>query len=195
MFLRIQGWYAHILTNKIARYWIKEWVEPVVVAFLLAMLIRYFFVQAFKIPSGSMRDTLLEGDRILVSKCAYWKNDPKLGDVMVFRFPDDRKRDFIKRVIGTPGDRVRIAEGNVYVNDVLVEEPSIIRQIYYYTRFEWPYGQENQEILVPEGHYFMLGDNSGHSHDSRAWGFVPRKDVKGKAFFVFWPLNRWKVIK
>ncbi|MBN1493960.1 MAG: signal peptidase I [Candidatus Omnitrophica bacterium] len=177
-----------------ARYWIKEWIEPILIAFVLAMFIRAFFVQAFKIPTGSMRDTLLEGDRILVAKSLYWFKEPERGDVIVFKYPLDKKRDFIKRVIGKPNETLTIIDGNVYINGEIVEAPAIIRNTFYYPREDWEYGKHGVEIDIPEDAYFVLGDNSEHSSDSRNWGFVPKKDIKGKAFFIFWPPHRWKVI-
>ncbi|MFC1809441.1 signal peptidase I [Candidatus Omnitrophota bacterium] len=194
MFLRIRGVYSKALENDTARYWIKEWLEPIIIAFILAMFIRTFFVQAFKIPTGSMRDTLLEGDRILVAKMLYWFKEPERGDVIVFKYPEDRKRDFIKRLIAKPNETVRITDGNVYIDGEIVESPEIIRRTFYYPRYDWQYGKEGMEIKVPDNSYFVLGDNSEHSSDSRNWGFVPKKDIKGKAFFIFWPPKRWKII-
>lgn len=194
MFVSLRERYNKLLENKTVRYWVKEWVEPIIVAFILAMFIRTFFIQAFKIPTGSMRDTLIEGDRILVAKCYYWFKQPERGDVIVFKFPLNEKRDFIKRLIGKPGERVHIEKGNIYINDKLVETPAVIRKIYYYTREDFPYGKEGVDIVVPPDSYFVLGDNSAHSHDSRAWGFVKRKEILGKAFFIFWPPKRWQII-
>lgn len=188
-------WYDKWLTNKYVRYWVKEWIEPFVVALILALFIRAFFVQAFKIPTGSMRMTLLEKDRILVNKLVYRFEEPKRGDVIVFKYPLDPKRDFIKRLIGEPGDEIEIREGDVYINGKIVTEPEIIRRLYYYNRDDWDYGKRGQKILVPDDQYFALGDNSEHSSDSRNWGFVPKKNLKGKAFFIYWPPSRWRVIE
>ena len=188
-------WYNRLLSNNRVRYWVKEWIEPFIVALILALIIRTFFVQAFKIPTGSMRDTLLEGDRILVNKLVFRFKEPQRSDVIVFKFPEDRKRDFIKRLIATGGETVEIKEGDVYINGKLLTEPQIIRQNYYYNREDWKYGRSNLTIKVPENSYFVLGDNSAHSSDSRNWGFVKRQDLVGKAFFIYWPPNRWKTIK
>jgi signal peptidase I len=194
MFLRLRKIYHKLLEKPVARYWIKEWIEPILIAFILAMFIRSFFVQAFKIPTGSMRDTLLEGDRILVAKSLYWFKEPERGDVIVFKYPEDRKRDFIKRLVGKPNEVLKIVDGRVFVNGQMVETPDIIRKTYYYPREDWTYGKEGVEINIPNDCYFTLGDNSEHSSDSRNWGFVPKKDIKGKAFFIFWPPKRWKII-
>ncbi len=206
---------------------VREWVESLLIAFVLAIFIRTYFIQPFKIPSGSMRMTLIEGDHLFVSKLRYgpivlpeihspdflkgkfdiqWPEallpltkmrlpgfeKPKRGDVIVFIFPDDRTKDFIKRLIGLPGDVVEIKDGKILINGEIVADPRI-NNIYYYNRGD--YGAEGQPIKVPEGKYFVLGDNSGSSHDSRYWGFVDQKDLVGKAEFLFWPLNRIRLIK
>ena len=206
---------------------IREWVESILIALVLAIFIRTYFIQPFKIPSGSMRMTLIEGDHLFVSKLRYgpillpeihspdflikmvdiqWPeflapltkirlpgfSKPRRGDVIVFIYPGDRAKDFIKRLIGLPGDVVEIKEGKIYINDEEVTDARI-RNVYYYNRGD--YGAVGQPIRVPEGKYFVLGDNSGSSHDSRYWGFVDEKDVVGKAEFLFWPLNRIRMIQ
>lgn len=182
---------------------IREWVESIVFAFILAMFIRAFFFQAFRIPTGSMRTTLIEGDRLLVNKLYYGAKmpftdyrlpgftEPKRGDVIVFVYPEDPKRDYIKRLIGLPGDVIEIKFGDIYVNGELVEDP-VIKKIYYYNRGD--YAGISQKTTVPEGMYFVLGDNSASSHDSRYWGFVPENNLIGKAEVIYWPLNRMRFI-
>lgn len=181
----------------------REWVESIVVAFVLAMFIREFFFQAFRIPSGSMRNTLLEGDRLLVNKLYYGPKirftqkrlpgftTPQRGDVIVFIYPQDSKRDFIKRLIALGGETVEIKDGDVYVNGKLVEDPRI-KNIFYYN-----YGNAlpGEKIRVPAGYYFVLGDNSASSSDSRYWGFVPENNVVGKAALIYWPPQRIRFIK
>jgi len=142
-----------------------------------------------------MRDTLLEGDRILVNKLIYRFREPERGEVIVFKFPKDRKRDFIKRLIALGGETVEIKDGDIYINGKMLTEPQTIRQNYYYNREDWIYGRSNEVITVPENVYFVLGDNSAHSSDSRNWGFVNRKEVIGKAFFIYWPPRRWKIVE
>jgi signal peptidase I len=183
---------------------VYEWVESIVIAFILAMVIRAFFFQAFRIPSGSMRMTLIEGDRLLVNKLQYGAKvpftnkrlpgltEPKRGDVVVFLYPVDHKRDFIKRLIAKGGETVEIKYGDIYIDGQLIEDP-IIKNIYYYNRGE--YGAEGTPIQVPQGYYYVLGDNSGSSLDSRFWGFVPEEYVKGKAELIYWPPNRIRFIK
>lgn len=183
---------------------VREWVESIAIAFVIAMVIRAFALQAFKIPTGSMRTTLLEGDRILVNKLVYGPQVPfttfrlpgygKLmrGDVIVFKFPEDPKRDFIKRLIAFPGETVTINEGGVYINGKKIEDRKILNQ-YYYNRGD--YGAKGQIVQVPEDYYFVLGDNSASSMDSRFWGFVPEIYLVGKAEVIYWPLNRIRMIK
>lgn len=195
MFTKVRNWYNGLLENEKVRYWVKEWIEPFIIALILALFIRTFFVQAFKIPTGSMRMTLLEGDRILVNKVPYYFREPARGEVVVFKYPLDRKRDFIKRLIAVGGEEVQIKDGDIYINGILEIEHEIIRQNYYYNREDWEYGRSNISITVPTDHYFVLGDNSAHSSDSRNWGFVGKKDMVGKAFFIYWPPQRWRVIK
>ncbi|MDP2938108.1 MAG: signal peptidase I [Candidatus Omnitrophota bacterium] len=181
-----------------------EWVESIVVAFILAMIIRAFVIQAFKIPSGSMRSTLLEGDLILVNKFIYGAKvpladlslpairQPNRGDVIVFIYPESPKKDFIKRLVGLPGETLEIKNGTVYINDKPLLDP-IFNQRYYYNRGE--FGQEGRKIKIPEDNFFVLGDNSASSQDSRYWGFVPRKNILGKALVIYWPPHRVRMIK
>ncbi|MBI4336196.1 MAG: signal peptidase I [Candidatus Omnitrophica bacterium] len=172
---------------------IKEWGESIIIAFILAMVIRTFVVQAFKIPSGSMRTTFLEGDRILVNKFIYRFKEPQRGDIVVFRYPEDKKKDFVKRMIAKGGQTVEIREGAILIDDKPVIEPQILNQIYYYNRGE--YGGTGQKIHVPGDSYYVLGDNSASSRDSRYWGFVPKKNLLGRAFLIYWPLGRIRVVK
>lgn len=183
---------------------LRDWVESIIVAFLLAMVIRTFIIQAFKIPTGSMRPTLMEGDLILVNKFIYGAKVPfsdlrlpkvrdlKRGDVVVFIYPEDKSKDFIKRLVGLPGDELEIKNGTIFINSEPLLDP-VFNQRYYYNRGD--FAQEGQKITVPADSYFMLGDNSGSSKDSRYWGFVPKKDILGKAIMIYWPLQRIRAIK
>lgn len=171
----------------------RETLEAVIIAFVLAMIIRTFIVQAFKIPTGSMRPTLIENDRILVNKFIYRFKEPQRGDVVVFRYPEDRKKDFIKRLIAKPGETVEIIDGNIWIDGKLIEEPQQIRGIYYYNYGS--YGRTSEKVKVPKDSYYVLGDNSASSRDSRYWGFVSRKDVLGKAMAIYWPLTRIRKVE
>ena len=173
----------------------RENVEVVVTAVILALIIRTFVVQAFKIPTGSMRPTLIEGDRILVNKFIYRFKTPKRGDIIVFKYPEDTKKDFIKRLIALGGETVHIIDGNIWVDGALVQEPKKIPQTYYYNKPGTLYGEEDMTIRVPEDNFFVLGDNSASSRDSRYWGFVPKKYLVGKAFLLYWPLTRIRILE
>lgn len=179
--------------NDKMRYFMKEWVEPIIIAVILALIIRTFVVQAFKIPTGSMRPTLIEGDRILVNKFIYKFKEPKRGDVIVFVSTEDKKKDFIKRLIGLPGEKIEISNGAILVNGKAVDSDSVIRERYYYNRGD--YGKEDEVLQVPEDAYYALGDNSISSRDSRYWGFLPKKYLIGKAFLIYWPPTRIRLIK
>jgi signal peptidase I len=183
----------------------REYFESVVVAVILALFIRTFVVQAFKIPTGSMEPNLLIGDHLLVNKVIYSpstlaledrvlaKKPVQRGHVVVFKFPEDPTRDFIKRVIGLPGETVEIRDKTVFINGQALEEP--------YAHFLEPplhredpeYGLRSEDVrdnwgpkVVPAGHLFVLGDNRDNSRDSRFWGFLPRDQVKGRALLVYW---------
>ena len=183
---------------------LREWIESILVAFVLAMVIRTFVVQAFKIPTGSMRPTLIEGDLILVNKFIYgakvpftnWRlpsiTEPKRGDVVVFIYPEDQKKDFIKRMVGLPGEKVEIRNGSIFIAGHPLQEPEF-SQRFYYNRGD--FAKEGEELVVPSDSYFVLGDNSASSKDSRYWGFVPQKNLLGKAMVIYWPLNRIRIIK
>lgn len=177
---------------------LREYVEAIVVAALLALFIRTFIVQAYKIPSGSMEDTLLVGDHLLVNKFIYGTRvpftdiklfpvrHPKRGDIIVFRYPEDETKDFIKRIIGTPGDVVEVIDKKVYVNGKPIDEP--------YTEFKdaevLPRELNNRDnygpVDVPPGKYFAMGDNRDRSHDSRFWGFLTDGELVGEAMVIYW---------
>lgn len=172
---------------------VLEYVKSFVIAIILALLIRGFVVQAFKIPSGSMRPTLIEGDRILVNRFIYRFREPQRGDVIVFRFPNNLKKDFIKRLVAMGGESVEVAEGNILVDGSVISAPSIFKERYYRSRGS--YGVQGRPVNIPEGYFYVLGDNSSSSRDSRYWGFVSRKNLIGKAFVIYWPPKRIGGIK
>lgn len=184
---------------------IKEWGESIIIALILALIIRTFLFQAFKIPSGSMIPTFEIGDRIFVNKMVYGAKvpftglrlpgigAPKRGDIIVFVSPETPDKDFIKRLIAVEGETVQIKDGNIYINGKMIESPMSIRSNYYYNRGS--YGKEGEPITVPKGYYYGLGDNSANSRDSRYWGFIPKKNLIGKAVLVYWPINRIRIIK
>ena len=182
----------------------REYTEAIVIALILAFFIRTFIVQAFKIPSGSMLQTLLIGDHILVSKFIYGiKNpfsgsvlipikSPERGDIVVFKYPKDPKLDYIKRVIATAGDTVKIRDKKVFINGAVVEDPhGEFTNNRILSASESP--RDNfGPVTVPDEHIFVMGDNRDNSYDGRFWGFVDLKAVRGKAFIIYWS---WDVKK
>lgn len=178
------------------RKFIKEYVEPIVIAILIALFIRAFVVQAFKIPSSSMEPTLHVGDHILVSKFIYGIRvpftdiklfqfkKPQRGDIVVFIYPRDRSKDFIKRVIATEGEKVEIIRNKIYINEKLIEDPWGFYEKSDVTKM-FPSAERYGPSFVPKGSLFVLGDNRENSQDSRFWGFAETRDVKGKAFIVY----------
>jgi signal peptidase I len=179
---------------------VREYAEAIAIAILLALVIRTVIVQAFTIPSGSMMDTLLVGDYILVNKFLYgpeiplvdWRapslRDPHRGDIIVFKYPQDEKRDFIKRIIGTPGDEVQVKGHQVLVNGTALVEPYVkaLESSYARSAAYCGYAYGCEPTRVPEDSYFVMGDNRDNSQDSRYWGFVKRDKIKGKAFLIYW---------
>ncbi len=172
----------------------KNWGEPFLVAAILAFAIRTFLLGPYKIPTGSMKPTFMEGDRIFVDKISYRFHAPKRGDIIVFKYPLDKKKDFVKRLAGLPGDQIKIDHGKLMINGEVMDDAPFAEH-YYYNRNDWQFGKENQVITVPDGSYFALGDNSAQSSDSRYWGFVPDKNMVGRAFFIWWPPKRVKLVK
>ena len=154
-------------------------------------IIRTFFIGNFRIPTTSMVPTLQVGDRLISNNFIYRIRPPRRGEVIIFKFPDNPKRDFVKRLIALPGERVRIKEGKIYINGREVKDPRISCRYYY---SEGEFGGE-KEVEVPENCYYVLGDNSFNSKDSRYWGFVPKKYLIGKALFIYWPPWRIGFIK
>lgn len=170
----------------------RENLESVLWAVAVALLIRTSVIAPFKIPSGSMRPTLIEGDRILVNKFLYRFREPTAGEVIVFRFPDNPKRPFIKRLVAVGGDLVEIRDGHLWVNGQLPPNTKV-HELFYYNQGE--FGQESQVVRVPDGMYYVLGDNSSSSHDSRYWGFVPKRLLIGRAVCIFWPPRRVRALR
>lgn len=184
----------------------REWIEAIIIAAALAVFLRTFFFQIYKIPTTSMVPVLMPNDRIFVSKVHYGPKlpfaralrikgfrKPQRGEVVVFVPPQEAvkpwyiRKQYIKRLIGVGGDHIRIEKGNIYINDELVVDARMARN-YYYNHGE--YAGEGEEIIVPEGKYFFLGDNSISSSDSRFWGYADESNIIGKAVFIWWPLKR-----
>ncbi len=187
----------------------REYFESLVIAVVLALFIRTFVVQAFKIPTGSMEPNLLIGDHLLVNKFVFGSylsrvestllpmRDIARREVIVFKYPEEPERDFIKRVIGLPGDQIEVRHKRVYVNGKVIDEPYA-----HYIEEPPPVSPETEHadrpllsgdrrdsygpVTVPPKHYFVMGDNRDNSQDSRYWGFLPREYVKGRALVIYW---------
>ncbi len=180
---------------------VREYVEAIVVAVLLALFVRTFVVQAFKIPSGSMLPTLKIGDHLLVNKFSYGvklpiigtplihRQGPTRGDVVVFRYPRDRSLDYIKRVVAVGGDTLEVRDKQVFLNGKLVVNP----YAHFTSRDIMSAAAGPRDnfgpVTVPEGKIFVMGDNRDNSYDSRFWGFVDLRDVLGKALIIYWSWN------
>jgi signal peptidase I len=176
----------------------REYAEAFAAAVLLALFIRAFVVQAFKIPSGSMLPTLLVGDHLLVTKFVYGVDlpfvdgkvmafkTPERKDIIVFKYPEDPTRDFIKRVVGVAGDRVEVRSKRLYVNG----EPLEVENAMFTDPTVRPADVDRRDnfgpVTVPEGKVFVMGDNRDNSHDSRYWGFVDVSEIRGKALVIYW---------
>src|SRR5687768_16857765 len=183
----------------------REYFESIVIAVILALFVRTWVVQAFKIPTGSMENNLLIGDHLLVNKFVFGPTgsslersvlpvrDVRRRDVIVFKYPDEPERDFIKRVIGLPGETLELRAKKVYVNGQPLDEP--------YVHFLEPASTAQEvtsfdvrerygPVRVPEGHYFVMGDNRDNSQDSRYWGFLPAHYVKGRALMIYWSFEQ-----
>jgi signal peptidase I len=216
--------------QKQKRSFYKEWIEPLLIAGVIALFIRQFVVEAFKIPSGSMIPTLTIGDHLLVNKFVYgpripftdkriftWEK-PRRGEIIVFKYPEDEKKNFIKRVVGVPGDKLQIINGKLYINDQLApikavdageeaggnpealwNKPVVFdEQLGAVThRMQYLTDQSQKNFgpkLVPEDSVFVMGDNRDNSQDSRVWGFVKFEKILGRAFIIYWSWDgdgRW----
>ncbi len=180
---------------------LREYFEAIVIAVILSLFVRTWVVQAFKIPTGSMENNLLIGDHLLVNKFVSGPTasglersllpmrDPRRGDVIVFKYPDEPERDFIKRVIGLPGETLELRNKKVYINGQPLDEPYVhfletSADAQEVTSFD--VRERYGPVRIPEGQYFVMGDNRDNSQDSRYWGFLPRHYVKGRALMIYW---------
>jgi signal peptidase I len=171
---------------------VREYTEAFLIAIVLALLIRMFVIEAFKIPSGSMIPTLLVGDHLLVSKFVYKFTEPKRGDIVVFKYPDGPSRNFIKRIVAVGGDTVEIKDKAVFVNGIRQEESYVQHLFQDVLQARFSTRDNFGPIDVPQNHYFMLGDNRDSSLDSRFWDnrFVNRRTIVGKALIIYWSWKR-----
>jgi signal peptidase I len=182
-----------------------RWITELIVIVMIVLLIRAFVAQAYNIPSGSMKPTLLVGDFILVNKLVYRFSEPQRGDIVVFKYPIDPNIDFIKRIVALPGEEVEVRNNQVFINgkplpliEVNREEENGVRKVIYEevlpegikhkVQFyeDFPFSKRDfGPVVVPPNHYFVMGDNRDNSEDSRYWGFLPRENIVGKAFVIY----------
>ena len=193
------------MTEPFKKSTLREYFESIVIAVILALFIRTFVVQAFKIPTGSMEENLLIGDHLLVNKFIFGPSATALeravlpmaslkrGEVVVFKYPEEPDRDFIKRVIGLPGETVELREKKVYINGTPLNEPYVhflapprIGGTEFNEVTSFDVRERYGPVTVPPNQYFVMGDNRDNSQDSRYWGFLPRDLVKGKALVIYW---------
>lgn len=170
---------------------IISWVKIFVAAFLIAAVLDNFIIINANVPSGSMEQTIMTGDRMIGNRLAYISSEPQRGDVIIFKYPDDEEQNFVKRIIGLPGEKVVIKNAKIYIDDStepLVED---------YIPEEWITNNDGLEYQVPEDCYFVLGDNRNISHDARYWTnkFVKRDAIIAKAMFVYWPFDNAHIIE
>jgi signal peptidase I len=182
-----------------------RWITELIVIVMVVLLIRVFVAQAYNIPSGSMKPTLLVGDFILVNKLVYRFSEPQRGDIVVFKYPIDPNIDFIKRIVALPGEQVEVKNNQVFINGKPLpltevgrgEENGVRKFIYeevmpegikHKVQFyeDFPFSRRDfGPVVVPPNHYFVMGDNRDNSEDSRYWGFLPRENIVGKAFVIY----------
>jgi signal peptidase I len=192
------------MTREFKKSTAREYLESIVIAVILALFIRTFVVQAFKIPTGSMENNLLIGDHLLVNKFVFGPTMSPIErallpigtirrrDVLVFKYPEEPDRDFIKRVIGLPGETLEVREKKVYINGTPLDEPyahhltPAADESQYHEVTSFDVRERYGPVTVPPNQYFMMGDNRDNSQDSRYWGFLPRENIKGRALLIYW---------
>lgn len=168
-----------------AAFFIVDTVEAIVTALIIALILRAYVVQTSLVFSGSMIPTMMIGDRLVVNKVVFHYRTPNRGEIVLFKSPYKDGKEFVKRLVGLPGETIEVKRGVIYINGRETDFPGVnIQADYDY------FGP----VTIPADSYFMMGDNRGNSADSRTWGFAPRKDLIGKALFVFWPVNRVQML-
>ena len=175
-----------------ALFFFWEIIKIVLIALIIVVPIRYFVFQPFFVRGQSMEPNFQNGQYILTNKVEYKLRSPNRGDVVIFKSPRNKDVDYIKRIIGKPGDRVMLKEGTFYVNGTKVEESYLASGTYI---SQGSFLREGSEIIVPKGQYFLVGDNRGHSSDSREFGTIPLEDFIGRAFLRYWPFSQAGLIQ
>ncbi len=167
--------------------------QTLLLVFAVFLVIYVFLFRPFRVSGNSMDPTFFDKQYILTNIIALKLGRPKIGDVIVFKAPPDPEKDYIKRIIGAPGDSVLIRDGDVYVNGKLLDQSSYLKPSV--RTYGGSFLHENEAVTIPQDTYFVMGDNRPGSSDSREWGFVPLKSVIGESFFAYWPLNKMGIVK
>ncbi len=165
----------------------REYLEVIVISLVAAIIMRIFFVSAYRVDSSSMEDALFEGDYIFVNKLAYSFGEPQPGDIVVFKYPLNPTKDYIKRIIAGPGQTVEVIDKTIYIDNELADIYANVKNTDPKTMaYELSTRDNFGPVIVPEGKYFVMGDNRDNSQDSRTWGMLPAENIKGKAQFIYW---------
>lgn len=180
------------ILQKIYAFFIDT-IQSILLAAAVFLVIYVFLFRPFVVQGESMYPNFQDQEHVITDLVSYRFGDPKLGDVVVFKAPPDPEKDYIKRIIGVPGDSVSVKDGQVYVNNKLLNESAYLKDSV--KTYGGAFLQDGASATVPDGDYFVLGDNRNASSDSRAWGFVKRSELIGKSFFIYWPLNKAGVVK
>ena len=180
------GYKSRLKAANKAAFYVVDLAETLVVAFALFIVLRTFVVQTSRVYSGSMIPTMQIGDRLFVNKMVYHFREPKRGEIILFKSPRHDGKEYVKRLIALPGEEVKIERGVIYINGKEVNFAGVNVQVDYSF-----YGPQ----VIPKNCYFAMGDNRPNSYDSRMWGWVPKKDLIGRAVFTFWPLDRMQLLE
>jgi signal peptidase I len=174
-------------------FFLLDILQTLILAAAAFVVVYMFLFRPFEVKGESMYPNFHDSQYLITNIISQKTGDPKLGDVVVFKAPNDPDKDFIKRVIGVAGDRVSLRDGQVYLNGELLDESKYLDESV--KTYGGSFLKEGDEVSVPQGYFFVLGDNRSYSSDSREWGFVPKKNIIGSSFFIYWPLNDAGVIK
>jgi len=168
-----------------------DFLQSIVVILAILVMVYLFVISPQEIDGASMEPTFHDGEYILTNKIEYKLREPKRGDVVIFKSPTNPERDYIKRIVGLSGDRIRLSHNKIYINDLLLNEPYLPDNI---QTIQGSYLKENQELLIPERKYFVLGDNRQHSSDSREFGPIAKDEFIGKAYLRYWPFSDFEIL-
>ncbi len=160
---------------------LRELLETLILTVVTYLLVRTFLFETYRVVGQSMEPTLVQDQRLIVSKLSYRLHDPQRGDIIVFRDPNDSGRNLIKRIIGLPGEIIAINNGLVFINEQQIDEPYL----------DSSSGRSEAQTVIPDGYYFVMGDNRSNSSDSRSWGVLAADKIVGKAAFTYWPVGLW----